>query len=118
MKSRILVSSKRIARKAHTRVTTTVTAHKNKGENAFRGSGNYSSDEAKEIARLKRELRDTQDALEVLLLQKSTKQSYSLKRFGTKWLVKRLQWKRSSLLMRGFRAGRRSLGLPPLSGRR
>ena len=40
--------------------------HKNKGENAFRGSGNYSSDEAKEIARLKRELRDTQDALEVL----------------------------------------------------
>lgn len=43
-----------------------VTAHKNKGENAFRGSGNYSSDEAKEITRLKRELRDTQDALEVL----------------------------------------------------
>ena len=40
--------------------------HKNKGENAFRGSGNYSSDEAKEIARLKHELRDTQDALEVL----------------------------------------------------
>lgn len=36
------------------------------GENAFRGSGNYSSDEAKEIARLKRELRDTQDALEIL----------------------------------------------------
>ena len=31
-----------------------------------RGSGNYSSDEAKEIARLKKELRDTQDALEVL----------------------------------------------------
>lgn len=31
-----------------------------------RGSGNYSSDEAKEIARLKRELRDTQDALDVL----------------------------------------------------
>lgn len=41
-------------------------AQKKKGENAFRGSGNYSSDEAKEIARLKRELRDTQDALEVL----------------------------------------------------
>ena len=37
-----------------------------KGDNAFRGSGNYSSDEAKEIARLKRELRDTQDALEIL----------------------------------------------------
>jgi transposase len=31
-----------------------------------RGSGNYSSDEAKEIARLKRELRDTKDALDVL----------------------------------------------------
>lgn len=43
-----------------------LSAYKNKGENAFRGSGNYSSDEAKEIARLKRELRDTQDALEVL----------------------------------------------------
>lgn len=32
----------------------------------FRGSGNYSSDEAKEIARLKKELKDTQDALEIL----------------------------------------------------
>lgn len=31
-----------------------------------RGSGNYSSDEAKEVARLQRELRDTKDALEVL----------------------------------------------------
>lgn len=31
-----------------------------------RGSGNYSNDEQKEIARLKRELRDTQDALDVL----------------------------------------------------
>ena len=31
-----------------------------------RESGNYSSDEAKEIARLKKELKDTQDALEVL----------------------------------------------------
>lgn len=31
-----------------------------------RGSGNYSSDEAKEIVRLQRELRDTKDALEVL----------------------------------------------------
>ncbi len=31
-----------------------------------RGSGNYASDEQKEIARLKRELRDTQDALDVL----------------------------------------------------
>lgn len=30
------------------------------------GSGNYANDEEKEIARLKRELRDTQDALDVL----------------------------------------------------
>ena len=30
------------------------------------GSGNYASDEQKEIARLKRELRDTKDALDVL----------------------------------------------------
>lgn len=36
------------------------------GEVPYRGSGNYASDEAKEIARLKRELRDTQDALDVL----------------------------------------------------
>ncbi|MGI6325506.1 MAG: transposase [Saccharofermentanales bacterium] len=36
-----------------------------KGEE-FRGQGNYSSDEAKEIARLKRELKDTKDALEIL----------------------------------------------------
>jgi transposase len=33
---------------------------------SYRGSGNYSSDEQKEIARLKRELRDAQDALDVL----------------------------------------------------
>ena len=31
-----------------------------------RGSGNFASDEAKEIARLKKELKDTQDDLEVL----------------------------------------------------
>jgi len=36
-----------------------------KGEE-FRGQGNYSSDEAKEIARLKRELKDAKDALEIL----------------------------------------------------
>ena len=30
------------------------------------GSGNYQSDEAREIARLKRELRDTKDALAIL----------------------------------------------------
>lgn len=38
----------------------------NDGDIPTRGSGNYSSDEAKEIARLKRELRDAQDALDVL----------------------------------------------------
>ena len=38
----------------------------NDGDIPVRGSGNYASDEQKEIARLKRELRDTQDALDVL----------------------------------------------------
>ena len=38
----------------------------NYGDILVRGSGNYESDEAKEIARLKRELRDAQDALDVL----------------------------------------------------
>lgn len=38
----------------------------NNGDIPVRGSGNYASDEAKEIARLKRELRDAQDALDVL----------------------------------------------------
>ncbi|SFU49931.1 transposase [Butyrivibrio sp. INlla21] len=38
----------------------------NDGDIPVRGSGNYSSDEQKEIARLKRELRDAQDALDVL----------------------------------------------------
>ena len=36
------------------------------GDIPVRGSGNYVSDEAKEIARHKRELRDAQDALDVL----------------------------------------------------
>lgn len=36
------------------------------GDIESHASGNYASDEAKEIARLKRELRDAQDALEVL----------------------------------------------------
>jgi len=39
---------------------------KDNGTLEGRGSGNYASDEAKEIARLKRELRDTKDALDVL----------------------------------------------------
>lgn len=41
-------------------------ANNNNGTINLRGSGNYSSDEAKEIARLKKELKDTQDALDVL----------------------------------------------------
>ena len=41
-------------------------ANKNEGTVDSRGSGNYSSDEAKENARLKRQLRDAEDALEVL----------------------------------------------------
>ena len=36
------------------------------GDIPTRGSGNYASEEQKEIARLKRELRDAQDALDVL----------------------------------------------------
>ena len=36
------------------------------GGEIHRGSGNYRSDEAKEIARLRKELRDTKDALEIL----------------------------------------------------
>ena len=39
---------------------------KNTGDIESRGTGNYSSAEEKEIAKLKRELRDTQDALDVL----------------------------------------------------
>lgn len=39
---------------------------KDNGEMPYRGSGNYASDEAKEIARLQRELRDAKDALNVL----------------------------------------------------
>lgn len=38
----------------------------NEGDIPVRGSVNYESDEAKEIARLKRKLRDAQDALDML----------------------------------------------------
>ena len=41
-------------------------AKNHEGAVQTRGSDNYASDEAKEIARLQRELRDTKDALEVL----------------------------------------------------
>ena len=38
----------------------------NNGEVLHRGSGYFESDEAKEIARLKKELKDSQDALTIL----------------------------------------------------
>lgn len=38
----------------------------NEGRVPTRGRGNYESDEAKEIAHLRRQLRDTQEALEIL----------------------------------------------------
>lgn len=41
-------------------------AKKNEGLVNHRGSGNYSSDADKEIAKLKKELRDKEDALEIL----------------------------------------------------
>ena len=41
-------------------------AQANNGEVPTRGSGNFQSDEAKENARLRKELRDTQDALDIL----------------------------------------------------
>jgi transposase len=41
-------------------------AKNNNGVVQHRGSGNYNSDADKEIARLKKELRDSQDALEIL----------------------------------------------------
>ena len=41
-------------------------AKNHEGAVSTRGSCNYASDEAKEIARLQRVLRDTKDALEVL----------------------------------------------------
>ncbi|WIV12905.1 transposase [Proteiniborus sp. MB09-C3] len=41
-------------------------AKNNDGVVNHRGSGNYSSDEEKEIAKLKKELRDKEDALEIL----------------------------------------------------
>lgn len=41
-------------------------AKDNDGTVPHRGSGNFASEEAKEIARLKKELRDHQDALRIL----------------------------------------------------
>ncbi|MFX0559033.1 transposase [Tepidibacillus infernus] len=41
-------------------------ANTNNGTVNHRGSGNYSSDAEKEIARLKKELKDSKDALDIL----------------------------------------------------
>ena len=41
-------------------------AKENQGQVNYRGSGNLKSDEAKENAKLKKELRDANDALEIL----------------------------------------------------
>ena len=42
------------------------TKTKNESRDLFRGSGNFSSDDAKELARLKKENRDLKDAVEIL----------------------------------------------------
>ncbi len=41
-------------------------ADNNQGEVPTRGRGNYENDEAKENAKLRKQLRDSQDALEIL----------------------------------------------------
>lgn len=41
-------------------------ANENEGLVSHRGSGNYGSDAEKEIARLKKELKDSKDALDIL----------------------------------------------------
>ena len=58
------------------------------GDILARGSGNYASDEQKEIARLRRELRDAQDALDVLKKQ-STFWENDGSQFISKYLKRR-----------------------------
>lgn len=41
-------------------------ARDNNGKAEYRGSGNYATDKDKEIARLRKELKDTKDALMIL----------------------------------------------------
>lgn len=54
-------------RVGHSTLGKWITAAKaNNGNVVHRGSGNFKSDDEKEIARLKKELRDSQDALEIL----------------------------------------------------
>lgn len=49
-----------------TSLNTWLKAADSNGSVNMRGSGNYSNDEQKEIARLRRELKDTKDALDIL----------------------------------------------------
>ena len=51
---------------SHSALRRWLEAQNEDGKVVMRGSGNYSSDDAKEIARLKKELKDTKDALEIL----------------------------------------------------
>ncbi|MDO4170975.1 MAG: helix-turn-helix domain-containing protein [Lachnospiraceae bacterium] len=51
---------------SYSTLTKWLKAFRESGDIPVRGSGNHSSDEQKEIARLKRQLRDAQDALDVL----------------------------------------------------
>ena len=51
---------------SHSALRRWLDAENEDGKVVMRGSGNFSSDEAKEIAHLKKELRDTKDALEIL----------------------------------------------------
>ena len=53
-------------RMSHSSLKRWCDAKNEEGKVVMRSSGNYSSDEAKEIARLKRELKNAQDALEIL----------------------------------------------------
>lgn len=48
------------------RWTKAYSSNKDDNSNAFRGTGNYSSEETKELARLKKENRDLKDAVEIL----------------------------------------------------
>lgn len=47
----------------------------NEGTVPTRGRGNFESDDAKELARLRKELRDTQDALDILKKQSAYREN-------------------------------------------
>jgi transposase len=50
----------------HSTLSKWLAKYRKDGNVETRGSGNYASDEQKDIARLQRELRDTKDALDIL----------------------------------------------------